>query len=314
MLAVLALSGLLRVWHLAAISLVQGVAFSFNMPARQAFVAELVGPRLLHSAVGLNNAGVNFCRIAGPAVAGGLLAVPFIGVGGVFVGMVLMYVLVVASLFQLPSGGTGAAKPRPKAGGWDQLLEGLGYVLGSRVLVTLLSLAFVTVFFGMPYTQLMPLFSEGVFHVGAVGLGMLMAANGAGALAGSLTVAALANSKRPAVLQIVFGVAFGLGLVGFALAPLFLIAVAALLVVGFASAAYTALNSTLIMSNTEPRLYGRVMSVYLLTFAVMPIAALPMAWIADQVGGPATIAGAGLVVAAVVGGVALLYPPYRRIR
>ena len=85
-------------------------------------------------------------------------------------------------------------------------------------------------------------------------------------------------------------------------------------VVGFCSAAYMALNNTLVMSNTEPRLYGRVMSIALLTFAAMPISALPMSWLADVIGGRATVAAAGVLVAAAVGGAAVLYPPYRRIR
>jgi hypothetical protein len=181
-------------------------------------------------------------------------------------------------------------------------------------LLALLGLALVTVFFGMPYQQLMPVFSERVLMVGAAGLGVLMAAVGVGSLAGSLAVAAMAGVRQPALLQLGLGVGFGLALVGFALAPVYPVAVVMLVIVGFASSAYTTINSTLIMSNTEPRLYGRVMSVYLLTFAVMPLAAVPMAWLADQVGGRATIAAAGLVVALTMVVVALAFPAYRSIR
>ncbi|MBI4493864.1 MAG: MFS transporter [Chloroflexi bacterium] len=315
-LAALALGGVLQVWHLAALGLVQGAALSFNMPARQAFIAELVGRRLLRNAIAVNNAGMNFGRIAGPALAGGLIAVPAIGIRGVFVLMAAMYAGVLASLLRLPAGlyRPGEAQPGRAAGGREQLVEGLKYIRSSPALVALLGLAFITLFFGMPYLQLMPVFSERVFNVGAAGLGVLMAASGVGALAGSIMVATLASFSRPAMLQLWLGVSFGLTLVGFALAPSFPLAVVLLPLVGFSSAAYSALNNTLVMGNTEPRLYGRVMSVYLLTFAVMPFGALPMAWLADQLGGRATLAGAGLVVAAVVAGTALLYPPYRRIR
>jgi MFS family permease len=166
----------------------------------------------------------------------------------------------------------------------------------------------------MPYQTLMPVFSERVFEAGAAGLGTLMAANGVGALAGSLAVAALAGGKRLTQLQLGLGVVFGLGLVGFGVAPTFWAGAALLVVVGFASAAYTALNSTLIMSNTEPRLYGRVMSVWLLTFGLVPMATIPAAWLADLLGAPLTVVAAGALVALFVGGVAVLYPPYRRIR
>ena len=153
-----------------------------------------------------------------------------------------------------------------------------------------------------------------MFAVGATGLGVLTAAAGVGALAGSLAMAALADSRRPAVVQLWLGVGFGLALVAFGAAPSFAVGVALLAIAGFASAAYTALNNTLVMANSEPRLHGRVMSVYLLTLGATPVAAFPMSWLADQIGGPAAVALGGAVVAVVVAGVALLYPPYRRIR
>ena len=309
-LAVLALFGALRVWHLVALGVVQGVAFAFNMPARQAYLAELVGPSLVGSAVALNNAGMNFCRVAGPALAGVMLATPGIGVAGVFVAMTLMYGVVLYSLVRLPPRPAPGGKGR-RASGWAQLVEGLRYIGSSRTLVALLAMAFLALFLGMPFQTLLPLFAERIFDVGAGGLGALMAATGVGALAGSLTVAALSSAARPARLQLGTGVGFGLALAGFALAPSFPIAVAALVLVGFLSSAYASLNNTLIVASTEPRLYGRVMSVYLLTFATMPLGAFPMAWLADQIGGRPTVAGAGILVAVAVAGIALCYRPYR---
>ena len=87
-----------------------------------------------------------------------------------------------------------------------------------------------------------------------------------------------------------------------------------LVLVGGTSAAYQALNNTLIMGNTEPRLYGRVMSVYMLTFAALPLGTFPASWIADHVGGRATVAGCGIIVALSVLTVAVLYRPYSRIK
>jgi len=283
-LAALALLGLLRPWHLIAIGLVQGTAFAFNMPARQALVGDLVGPDRLRSAIALNTSGINCCRIAGPAMAGALLGIPAIGVSGVFVVMAGLYVVALALLFRIEP---PPRKPRRVAtSGVADVLEGLRYIRASPVLLALLGLAFVPLLFGMPYQTLMPVFAERVFAVGAEGLGVLMAAAGVGSLVGSIAVAALAGFPRPAVLQLGVGVLFGAGLVGFALAPSFVVAVALLLVVGFASAAYTAINNTLVLANAEPRLHGRVMSVYLITFAVSPVAALPMSWLADWLGAP----------------------------
>jgi MFS family permease len=317
-LAILTLAGLLQIWHLVALGAVQGTAIAFNMPARQAYIAEMVGPSLLRDAVALNNAGWNLARVVGPAVAGVLLAAPGVDIGGVFVGMAVIYGLVVMSVARLPEGRGGEAadaRGHPGRGsGWSQLVEGLRYIRSSPIVRALLGMALLSTFFGMPYQTLLPLFSERVYAVGATGLGLMMAAIGVGALAGSLAVATFGRGFRPAVLQLGLGVGYGLALVGFALAPAFPLAVAALALVGFLSSGYMVLNNSLVMGNVEPRLYGRVMSVYLLTWAMMPFGAMPLAWLADQVGGRATVALAGLIVAGSIAAIALFYPPYRRIR
>lgn len=311
-LAVLTMTGRLDVWHLLAIGLMQGTSFAFNMPARQAYIADLVGRPLLRNAVALNNAGMNFCRIAGPSLAGVLLSIAGVGIAGVFVLMAVMYGIVVATLLRLPD-SRPAARRSDGGNSWDQLVEGLRYVTSSPVLVALMGVAFLTLVLGMPFQTLMPVFAERVYAVGAGGLGVLMGSVGVGALCGSVAVAALVNVPRPGLLQVGFGMGFGLSLVGFALAPTFLLAVVALLLVGFASSAYTALNNTLVMGNTEPRFYGRVMSVYMLTFATMPVGAVPLSWLTDQVGARMTLAVAGGTVVAAIAAVALFYPPYRRI-
>jgi MFS family permease len=310
--AALSILGLLAPWHLVAIGLGQGTAFAFNVPARQALVTDLVGMDRLRSAVTLTTTATNACRIVGPALAGLLLGLPGIGVSGVFAVVAGLYAVgvVLVAVMRVP-----LAAPDVRRGtAFGQLLEGLSYIRSSPVLLALLGLAVVPPFFGLPYQLLLPLFAETVFDVGATGLGVLTAASGAGALAGSLAVAALASFPRPAVLQLGLGVGFGAALVAFGAAPSFAVAVLLLVVAGFASAAYTALNNTLVMANSEPRLHGRVMSVYLLTLGVTPVAAFPMSWLADRLGGPAAVALGGAVVAVVVAGVALLYPPYRRIR
>jgi MFS family permease len=310
--AALAIAGRLAPWHLVAIGLGQGTAFAFNVPARQALVTDLVGRERLRSAVSLVTTASNACRIVGPALAGLLLGMPGVGVPGVFAAVAALYAvgILLVALIRIPPVSREGRPASPYA----QLVEGLAYVRSSPVLLALLGLAIVPPFFGMPYQQLLPLFAESVFDAGAAGLGILTAATGAGALAGSVAVAALAGARRPAVLQLGLGVAFGISLIAFGAARAFPLAVLLLAVAGFTSAAYTALNNTLVMANSEPRLHGRVMSVYLLTLGVTPVAAFPMAWLADRLGGPTAVALGGAVVATVVAAVGLAYRPYRRIR
>jgi MFS family permease len=192
-------------------------------------------------------------------------------------------------------------------------MEGLRYTMSSPALLALLAMGAAMSIFGQQYQTFMTLFSERVFEVGPSGLGVLMAAAGLGALAGAVMVAAATRIGRPGLLQVVVGILFAAALIGFAVAPWFLLALALLTVVGFCGAAFMGLNSTLITSNAPPHLYGRIMSIYMLTFAAQPLGAVPLAWVAEVAGAPASLAVAGSVVLAVVAGIALFYRPYRRI-
>ncbi len=310
-LALLSFSGRLDVWHLAAFGLVQGASFSFNMPARQAYVANLVGPALLRSAISLQNAGMHFSRIAGPSLAGILLAFPLLGVGGAFTVMSLLYVVAISTVVRLPLGRPVLDPNQPEHTRLGHLLEGLAYIKSSPPILLTLLVGFVPMVVGMPYQTLLPLFSERVYGMGATGLGILSAGAGFGALVGSLCVAASARLPAPARLQMLAGAGMGLSLIGYGLAPNFWLAVILVAAVGFTSAAFMALNNTLIMTSTEPRLHGRVMSVYLLTFGFAPVATIPAGWLADQIGGPATVVGCGVIVTLFVA-MATVFPPYRR--
>jgi hypothetical protein len=153
-----------------------------------------------------------------------------------------------------------------------------------------------------------------VYQVGPGGLGALTASIGIGAFGGSLLVASTTRASNPATLQLVFGVAFGVALVVFAMSPSFTIAVGSLVAVGFLSAAFAAINNTLVMTNTAPQLYGRVMSIYMLTFASMPLGAMPLAWLADRAGAPFAVGLTGALLVIFVGAVGLLHPGYRQIK
>jgi MFS family permease len=282
------------------------------MPARQAYIAELVPRPQLANAAALNNAGQNFCRVAGPAIGGVLLAIPGVGIGGSFLAMAAMYAAALVVLFRLP-GGSRKLGDAPRAGSGAHLLEGLRYVRSSPAITALIGMNLVVVVFGRSYQTLMPVFAERVFGVGAEGLGVLLAGSGVGALVGAIVVASLSKFPRPATLQLGLAFALGVALVGFALTRSFPLGVALLVVVGFLFSAFSALNNTLLMANTEPRLTGRVMSIYLLTWGAMPVGSLPLAWLTDRAGAPVAIALAGAIVAIVVVGVALLHPPAHRI-
>ena len=304
--AVLIATGTVQVWHLFVVTLVQGTAFAFNIPARQALIAELVPRGELGNALALYNAGLNLNRVAGPAMGGALLTLPAVGPGGVFAGMALLYLVVLAMLQRLPATqvpryATSGEAPRTRRGATvDQLLVGLRYVASQRQLRRLMLLAFLPLLFGMPYQGLMPALADRVFGVDAAGLGALLTANGAGALAGSLLLAALSGRVVLARLQLIAGMCFGGGLVAFALCGAFLPGLLLVALVGASSSIYTAVNNTLLMAHAPPEYHGRVMGVYMMTFAAMPLSALPTAWTADRVGLPLTLAVCGAVAGVTV--------------
>lgn len=310
-LAVLVLTGLIQIWQMTLVALVMGTCFAFNMPARQSFVAEIISRERLMNAIALNNAGMNLARVAGPAIAGALIGIAWIGIGGVYIIMAAMYVIVILSLLRIRDRG---ATPNPgKVSGFRSAVDGLRYIRANSALMALLMLAFAPVLLGMPYQALMPVFAEDVFHVGPSGLGLLMTVNGIGALLGSLVVASLTNISRRGLVQLGLGVAFGLSVALFAFSGNFYLALFSLMIVGGASASYMSLNSTLVMDKADPQFHGRVMSIYMLTFSLMPLSVLPTGAIADAVGAPITIGIAGLLLAVVVVLYGVIHPTFRKL-
>lgn len=297
-------TGLIQVWHLFVVAFVQGTAFSFHMPARQALMAELVGPDDLANALALYNTGLSLNRVLGPAIGGALLTVPAVGAGGLFAIMAGLYGVVLAMLFKLPAESAAqGTRMRVRATGsrLGQMAGGLRYVTGRPGLRRLLLLAVLPTVFASPYQSLMPAVAVRVFDVDAAGLGALMTANGVGALAGSLAIAGIGGgARRLSRVQFAAGVAFGMALVGFALVGVFVPALALVALAGGASAAYASVNISLLMGQTEREYHGRVMSVYMMTFAMMPLSSVPAAWVADQVGLPITLAACGALSALVV--------------
>ncbi|MEK7215780.1 MAG: MFS transporter [Chloroflexota bacterium] len=294
--ALLISAGVIELWHLVLISFAQGTAFTFNMPARQALVSTLVAPGRIGNAVALNNAGMNFTRIVGPALAGVLISIPMIGTAGTFYVMAACYFFTAAMLFRLPRGASGTH------GGpmFRQMLDGFRYIRGSPSLRSLLLTAVAVILLGIPFQTLMPLFALRVYQAGPAGLGLLNAMAGVGALAGSLAVAYFSASPRKRQAQILLGICFGLALVLFALSPWFPLAVVAMFAVGVTSNSYLALNNTQMLTNSEPAMHGRLSAAYNMIWGTMPVASLPMSMAADVIGAPLTLAAAGALTAAAV--------------
>ncbi|MBW6484951.1 MAG: MFS transporter [Syntrophobacterales bacterium] len=294
LMAVLVISSALGIWQMAAISLLQGTAFSFQMPARQSFIAELVSPKYLLNAIALNSAGFNACRVIGPPLAGWLIGISWINAGGVYLLMAAMYVLVIPGILRIPD---RAQRKETGAKGWQSFVQGISYIRGNAVLLALLVLSIAPIILGMPFQALMPVFAKNIFAVGPRGLGMLMMANGAGAIAGSLAIASSVSLKRPGMVQLALGALLGTTLAIFAFSGSFYLALPMLFVIGIASSGYLSLNATLIMGRSERQYHGRVMSVYMLTFSALPLGNMLMSLLTDAFGVQAAVGTGGILLA-----------------
>ena len=299
--ALLLLTGSLEMWHLIVAGVWQGTMFSFNGPARQALIPELVGDELLMNAIALNNAAMNLTRVVGPTLAGVMIAIDETATA-VYFFMASSYVVVLLLLwFGLPSArarGQVVVAREDREPIWAEMKAGLRYVfVDHRLIAGLIVTALVPVLIGWPYQMLLPVFQEDVFHVDPKGLGFMYTVGGIGALAGSLLVAAFSEHPRATGFQVGAGVVFGLSLAAFAWAPNFWVASGLLVLVGLSSMTFMSLNNTQVMAITEPQYHGRVMSVYMLTWSLMPIGGVPISFLTDRFGAPVTVGVSGLVVA-----------------
>ena len=310
--AVLIQTDVIAVWHIFLLALIMGIAFAFNVPARQAWIPELVGEDQLMNAVALNSSAFTSTGIVGPALAGILIAVPFVGLAGVYYLMTGAYIIVILLLVRIPGGAP--ASGLKQADPLRELLDGLSYIRRHAVLPTLLLMGFVPIVLGMPYRTFFPVFQEEVYGVGSIGLGAMSAMMALGALVGSLAVASLSGTARRSLIQLVGGIGFGLALILFAAAPVLAFGLPALVLVGLTSNGYWALNNTMVLGSTEPAYYGRVMSVYMLSWSINPFVALPESALADQVGVRAMMAGVGVLLVVLLIAIAYLVPGSRRLR
>ncbi len=288
-LAVLTLTGHVQIWHIVATSLLLGVVNAFDIPARQVFVAQTVARPDLMNAIALNSSMFNGARIAGPAVAGLLVAT--VGEGWCFLVNSVSYLAVIAGLLAMRLDGTQKEARHP---GEKGILEGFQFIRGAKPVRDLLALLGLLSFMGMPYSVLMPIFADQILHGGAKALGLLMGTSGAGALAGALSLA-LRRSPRGLGRWIAgSAMGFGAALIIFAISRRFLLSVLIMLPVGFTLMVEMASSNTLIQMMIPDALRGRVMSVYSMMFMGMaPVGALVGGVLAHHLGAPLTVAVGG---------------------
>jgi len=289
-------TGVVQVWMIYLIALLLGVNSSFDMPIRQSFVVEMVGREDIGKAVALNSAVFNMSRIVGPAIGG--LTIAAFGIAPLYFLNALSYIAVIFSLWRMRPEEFHAVPHmevvRTARGIIDRLVEGLRYVRNNEQIFLAISILTVVSTFSMNFNVLGPLLAANVLHGDADTYGFLMAASGAGSLAGALLIA---FGARPTMMRLVAGTfVAGVGLLLLSLSSSFGPDLVLMFVIGWGTISMAATCNTIIQLNVPDVLRGRVMSVYTTLFAgTTPIGGLFSGAVAAAAGVPAALGIGGIV-------------------
>ncbi len=299
LLAFLTLTGQVEVWHILTACGILGVVKAFEMPARQALVADLVeDPALLGNAIALNSSIFHGARLVGPLLAGAVL-IPLGGEGLCFLVHTICYLLAIRCFLAL--------RPRPRSGpgGGQSILGeirgGFRYAFARGPVRDLILLSSVFALLGMPYNTLLPVFAAEILRGDSGTFGSLLAAGGFGAVVAAFLLASrrsIAGTNRIIASSTIL---FGISLMGFAWSNYFFLSLAFLMVVGFAQINVMVGANTIIQSTVNDEYRGRVMSILGMVFmGSLPMGSLVFGKAATLLGAPSTV-GIGALTCLVIG-------------
>ncbi len=301
----LVMSGRLHIWHMFAFTLLVSSAQTFNMPARQTFVFDLVPRRVAPNAVALSWAAFSLARSVGPAVGGALIVI--FGPANNFALQGVAYLLVMSSVLMIRNPKVHEA--RPPQSFFQSMKEGYAFALSDPQarLTLLMSLISPTLMIPL-HAALLPIFAARVFESNAGGLGILVGSIGFGGLIGGALTAALSRVDRRGMLQLVALLVMSAAEFTFcvvaAMTGELWYAIPFLVLAGTAESLYTTTNTTVLQLVAPDHLRGSMAGVLQLAFVVMPIGGLAAGTAADYLGAP--LVGEILTATAFICGVALL--------
>jgi len=309
LLATLDLTGAVAFWHLIVIGILNGTLAAFNMPSRQSLISDIVPEQSVMNAVSLNSSGMNLTRVLGPALAGVLIT--FLSTSGVFYLIAMIYALSVLFMAMIDAGGRPLSMPAKSM--TADIREGFRYALKDPNLLGLVIMGFVPALFGFSYIGLLPAWGREVLDVQSDGLGLLMTVMGIGSLAGTLMLASLRRMGGRGLFLFIDSVLWGICLLLFSFATSYVTALPFLFFVGFTSSIFMALNMTLMQSYSSPEMRGRIVSMALMTFGIMPLSAAPFGAIAEKTGTPDSLALSGLLLCVFTVVFFFAYPKLRKV-
>ena len=310
--ALLLFADVIQVWHVFALSVLNGAAFSLSMPARAATVADVVGQRDLASGVALFSTIFSAGQLIGPALAGYLLNSYGMDVAFLVPCLLLVPAIPVLMLLRIP-------RPAPQIDGVSRpsvlgsILEGMVYVRRRPLLTGLLLMGLVGTVFGLPYQAILPVFARDVLDAGAAGLGGLGAMAGVGAIVGSFAVAIFSSPRQMKWLMIAS--AFGLGgtVALFAVSSVFLLSLALILVLGFMIQVFLTSGFTMIQLASPSHIRGRVLSIRMIVMGLGPIGIFLLGIGSETLGPQPALAIMGIAAVVLTALMLWAFPALRRV-
>ncbi len=291
-LAVLFFSGHITVWQIVVLSTFLGLASAFEMPARHAFIFELIEKKEdLSNAIALNSIMFNSARLIGPLFAGILIA--SVGEGMCFFLNGISYLAVIAAFLMMKVDVKNSE--RKTAHVLKELKDGLAYAFSITPIRYILVLVAIASLVGVPYAVLLPVVASQVFHGGAQVFGFLVAATGVGAFLGAVHLAARKTVVGLAGTIAMAAALFGVGLILFSFSSVLWISLILMVFVGYAMIIHMASANTILQTIVDDDKRGRVMSLYVMAFiGMMPVGSLLAGVLANRIGAPRTITISGI--------------------
>ncbi|HSL73845.1 MAG TPA: MFS transporter [Ilumatobacteraceae bacterium] len=290
---IVVVADVVQFWMLLVASVIQGVAFGFFGPTRVSFTSEIVGRDQLGNAITLSMLSMNGTRVLAPSLAGALAGLAVFGIGGAYLVAAGFSVVAFVLLLRCPSG----SRPRmtSTANPLAEIIDGVRYVAARPHLRRLVLSSFVIIMFGFNYVAFVPALVKGELELGDGSVGLIMSASSVGAVLVAVPIAGRADGAGVWRLMVASGVVFGVGVIALGLSPVFLVAMAVVVVVGAGTTGYQSLSNTIALNMTDDTHQGRVQSLMMLSFAGFGIAAAPLGLLAETIGLRQTIVAMGAV-------------------
>lgn len=274
------------------IGLLQGIILSLDGPVRQAIVFELVGKEKILNAIALNSVAFHSARMLGPALAGIFVAVIHIA-GCFYINAVSFLAFIIALLMIRPKYSTNNNINNHF---FQDLKGGLKFIKNNQGYLVLIGIVGIVTLFGFSYVILMPVFAKLILHLDVKGYGLLLSASGVGSLLAGLMLASLKRSNIKPKILLFSLYAFALSLIVFSLSKSFIFSITILVFIGFFSLSSLVIINSLIQTMVPNEFRGRVMSLYMLTFAgTMPFGSLLAGALSQSIGVSSTLFIFGLL-------------------